>query len=264
MRTRIAALGGLLLMLSLAYTYWYLPSLACPPMAEIRATLLQNAAAQQCANVSITAEHCVVRLQGRVENATQRARLQEAAASIQGVSTVNAALLRVIGPPFCEILDVLEPLQQQENARNIGLHVQLLNKVGQKVPVYTTGENIIIEVTTPAAFDSFVYVDYYTTDGQVQHLFPNLQEALNHFPPRSVYTVGQPDEQHMVWQPYLPFGRELITVLASRKPLVFQPKAPRYDPEPYNLYLDQLRQALPQELTDIGAAIYTIETRANP
>jgi hypothetical protein len=199
-----------------------------------------------------------------VENAAQRMRLREAAQKIRGVFTVHDASLRIVGAPFCEILDVLEPLQRPAEASRLGFQVQLLNKIGQKLPVYTQGEHIMIEVTTPAAFESFVYVDYYTTDGQVQHLFPNLQEEINHFPPRSVYTVGQPDEQHMAWQPYPPFGREMISVLVSRKPLIFNPKAPRYDPEPYTLYLDQLRQAIPKNRPDIEAAIYTIETRANP
>jgi Domain of unknown function (DUF4384) len=131
-------------------------------------------------------------------------------------------------------------------------------------PVYAQGENLIVEVTTPAQFESFVYVDYYSTDGQVQHLFPNIKEPINLLLPRHVYTVGQPDEKHIEWKPLPPFGRELITVIATKQPLVFTPKAPRYDPEPARSYLDQLRQAIPRDealaKAEIAALFYPIET----
>lgn len=231
-------------------------------MAQIQ----RHPAAQQCASVAVAMEGCAVRLQGRVESETQRARLRSAVQNIKGITQVNDTLLRIIEPPFCEILDVLEPLQKHAETRNFGLKVRLVNKEGQQLPVYVQGENLLIEVTTPAQFESFVHVDYYTTDGQVQHLLPNLQEEVNLIPPRSVYTVGQLDEEHFEWKVLPPFGRELITVIVTKQPLVFTPKAPRYDAEPARFYLDQLRQALPHDLAPAGiaAAFYLIETRDRP
>jgi hypothetical protein len=210
-------------------------------------------------------EGCVVTLQGRVESAAQRSRLRGVVQNIKGITSLNDAL-RIVEAPFCEVLDLLEPLHQHAATHDFGLKVRLVNKEGQPSPVYVQGENLIIEVTTPSKFESFVYVDYYTTDGQVQHLFPNLQEELNFLPPRSVYTVGQPDDQHVEWKPLPPFGRELITVIVTKQPLVFVPKAPRYDPEPARLYIDQLRQALPRNLAqaEIAATFYSIETRDQP
>jgi hypothetical protein len=235
-------------------------------VAEIQARIQQHPAARQCANVTVMVEHCVLRLQGRVENEAQRARLREVAQQIKGITHINDALLRVVEAPFCEVLELLEPLQQHAAAQDFGLKVRLVRKEGQRLPVYVQGENLIIEVTAPSKFQSFVYVDYYTTDGQVQHLFPNLQEALNLLSPRSVYTVGQPDGQHFEWKPLPPFGRELITVIATREPLLFTPRVPRYDPEPARLYIDQLRQALPRDpaQAEVAVAFYTIETRDRP
>ena len=100
--------------------------------------------------------------------------------------------------------------------------MRLVNKEGKKTLVYVQGENLIIEVTTPAQFESFVYVDYYSTDGKVYHLFPNPQEALNFLPPRGVYSVGQPDGKHVELKPLPPFGRELIAVMATQQPLIFR------------------------------------------
>jgi hypothetical protein len=217
----------------------------------------------QCANISVEVDRCVVKLQGRIESDENRLRLRSVVQNIRGITYVNDALMRIVEAPFCEVLDILEPVQKHAETHDFGLKARLVNKEGKKSPVYVQGENLILEVTTPTQFESFVYVDYYSTDGQVQHLFPNIKEALNMLPPRSVYTVGQPDDKHMKWTPLPPFGRELITVIATKQPLVFTPKAPRYDPESARSYLDQLHQAIPRDLSqaEIAATFYPIETR---
>ena len=205
----------------------------------------------------------MVKLQGRIESEENRARLRSVAQNIRGITYVNDALMRIVEAPFCEVLDILEPVQKHAEAHDFALKVRLINKEGKQSQVYAQGENLIVEVTTPAQFESFVYVDYYSTDGQVQHLFPNIKEPINLLLPRYVYTVGQPDEKHIEWKPLPPFGRELITVIATKQPLVFTPKTPRYDPEPARSYLDQLHQAIPRDLAqaEIAATFYPIETR---
>jgi len=246
------------------YRFWHLSSTPpCPSVAEIEAQLRQDPAAQQCADLSVEVDRCVVKLQGRIESEENRARLRGVVQNIRGITYVNDTLMRIVEAPFCEVLDILEPVQKHAEARNFGLKVRLVNKEDKKSLVYVQGENLIIEVTTPAQFESFVYVDYYSTDGQVQHLFPNIKEALNFLPPRSTYIVGQPDDKHVEWKPLPPFGRELITVIATKQPLVFTPKAPRYDPESARSYLDQLHQAIPRDLAqaEIAATFYPIETR---
>ena len=246
------------------YRFWHLSSTPpCPSVAEIEAQLRQDPAAQQCADLSVEVDRCVVKLQGRIESEENRARLRGVVQNIRGITYVNDTLMRIVEAPFCEVLDILEPVQKHAEARNFGLKVRLVNKEDKKSLVYVQGENLIIEVTTPAQLESFVYVDYYSTDGQVQHLFPNIKEALNFLPPRSTYIVGQPDDKHVEWKPLPPFGRELITVIATKQPLVFTPKAPRYDPESARSYLDQLHQAIPRDLAqaEIAATFYPIETR---
>ena len=263
----VAVVVGLVIVLWAVYRFWYLSGFPpCPPVSEIAAQVRQHPATQQCANVSVAVEGCRASLQGRVESEAQRARLLDAVRRIKGITAVDDALLQVVEAPLCEVLELLEPVQKHAETHDFRLQVRLVNKEGEKLPVYVQGENLIIEVTAPAKFASFVYVDYYTTDGQVQHLFPNLQEGLNFLPPRGVYTVGQPDGQHFEWKPLPPFGRELLTVIATKRPLVFVPKAPRHDPEPARFYLDQLRYALPRDLSqaEIAVAFYTIETRDRP
>jgi len=267
-RKLVVVIIGLGIVLWAVYRFWYLSSTPpCPPLSEIAAQIRQDPAVQQCADISVEMERCVVRLQGRIESEAQLARLRSVVQGIRGVVYINDTLVRIVEAPFCEVLELLEPVQKHAAIHDFGLNVRLVNKEGKQSPVYVQGENLIIEVTTPAKFESFVYVDYYATDGQVQHLLPNLREPLNFLPPGSVYTVGQPDGQHWEWKPLPPFGRELITVIATKQPLVFVPKMPRYDPEPARSYLDQLRQAIPRDLSqaEMAATFYTIEThKAGP
>ncbi len=264
MRKLVVVILGLGLVLWAVYRFWYRSSTpSCPPLSQIAVQIKHDPAIQQCADISVEMERCIVSLQGRIESEAQLARLRSVVQNIKGIVYINDTLVRFVEAPFCEVLDLLEPLQKHATIHDFGLKVRLVNKEGKKSPVYVQGENLIIEVTAPAQFESFVYVDYYATDGQVQHLLPNLREPLNFLPPGRVYTVGQPDGQHWEWKPLPPFGRELITVLATKQPLVFTPKMPRYDPEPARSYLDQLRQALPHDLSqaEIAATFYIIETR---
>ena len=83
------------------------------------------------------------------------------AQSIRGITYINDTSVRIVEAPFCEVMDLLEPLQKHAETHDFGLKVRLVNKEGKKAPVYVQGENLIIEVTTPAQFESFVYVDYY-------------------------------------------------------------------------------------------------------
>ncbi|MGE3538718.1 MAG: DUF4384 domain-containing protein [Candidatus Tectimicrobiota bacterium] len=262
----IAGIVGLGVVLGAAYLFWRSSIPACPSLAQISARVQQHPSVQQCANIAVAVEGCVVRLQGRIENATQRTRLREAIQSIPGIAQVNDASVQSVDRPFCEVLDILDPLYKREETLASGLAVKLVNKSGEKIPVYSQGEHLILEITTPLKFESYVYVDYYTVDGQVQHLFPNPLEATNFFPPRSVYVVGQLDEQHIPWKALPPFGKELLTVITSKHPLVFTPKAPRYDPEPASLYIDQLQRALPRGHVppEVAVASYLIETREKP
>jgi hypothetical protein len=134
-------------------------------------------------------------------------------------------------------------------------------KVGDP-PVYSQGEALLIDVTTPAQFASYIYVDFYNNDGRVQYLFSN--PALNRpFLPQSVHTLGYAHGQPL-WEIGPPYGRGLVTVIASKTPLVFPPLAPGDDPESAALYLTRLRQALPQASVPaaVAATFFFLETHA--
>jgi type IV/VI secretion system ImpK/VasF family protein len=219
----------------------------------------QMLAAQPCAQVSVAVQACTVTLSGRVESEDQRARIHRIVQSIASSVRIDDTL-RIIPRPFCEVLALLEPMQTHAETRTFGL-VARPNKSGAP-PVYVQGEDLVIEVTMPAQFKSYIYVDFYDNDGRVHYLFFN-PEFNRPFTPQSVHTLGYIDGQP-AWGIGPPYGRGLVTVIASKTPLVFPPLEPGDDAESAALYLSRLRQALPQEgrQAEVAATFFFIETRA--
>jgi eukaryotic-like serine/threonine-protein kinase len=232
----------------------WVPPLPALTEADIRGQLGE----QPCARIDISLAGSVVSLGGRVASDAQRAGIRAAVQRVDGVSQVTDTF-QVIPHPFCDVLDVLEPLRKHAEAQGYGLHMSL-NKSGE-LPIYMDGDTLIIDVTTPSKFASYIYVDYFIADGAVEHLLPNYRESQHNFAPSSVYTVGTPgDPQRTEWKIQLPFGLELVSVIASKTRL-FQ--SPRYDPEDAAGYLTALRRALPTDVlnADIAATFHFIRTR---
>jgi hypothetical protein len=136
-----------------------------------------------------------------------------------------------------------------------------LDKPGDS-PLYYNNENFSIAIKAPTKFESYIYVDYYSTDETVGHLFPNKDETSNRLAPNSSYTVGQLNGPRS-WAITPPFGRDLVTVIASKAQLFVEP---RPESEPVRTYLKDLRQALARErsTSDLAATFYFIQTQDRP
>jgi Domain of unknown function (DUF4384) len=158
------------------------------------------------------------------------------------------------------VLDLLEPLMSRNEKQGLGLTASL-DKAGNP-PLYYNSEFFSIAVKAPAKFESYVYVDYYSTDETVGHLFPNAVETSNRLAPNSPYTVGQPNGPRQ-WRIMPPFGRDLVTVIASKAQLFAQA---RTESEPVRAYLKDLRQALARDrsASDLAATFYFIQTQDRP
>jgi type VI secretion system protein ImpK len=237
-----------------------------PSDDEMKRELAQRLAGLECAKISVEVRAGVVELAGRIPDEEQRARARALVQGRQGVTRIHEAFT-VIPRPFCEVLELLEPVKEQAERQGFGLAASLkkLQKDGvmaltQAVEaVYVRDEKLVVEVKTPSAFTSYVYVDYYTADGGVSHLFPNPVEKKHLFPPNSTLTLGQPGAP-LQWEILPPFGLELVTVIASKAPLFSLAK---YDPQPARGYLAELRQALSADggRAEIAATFQFITTQ---
>lgn len=212
-----------------------------PPIEEEVSTRLANVL--DCAVVVVDAfdeKTGVIRLTGRVPHEAERTKIHGIVQNIERVKAVKDTF-DTIPRPFCEVLEILEPIQAVTPAASVGLSMRL-NEAGDPA-TYVRGNNLVVDITSPTAFDSHVYVDYYTADGWVGHMFPNPQEQGNVLRKGSTYTVGRLDGP----QPWLispPFGLELVTVIATKTPL-FSPS--RLQPEEAKPYIQVLRQVLDKD-----------------
>jgi hypothetical protein len=227
--------------------------------ASVRQGLAAHPHILECAAVSVDAvqdQAGIVTLGGRVVHEGQRTEIRSSVQSIVGVTEVKDTF-RIIPRPFCEVLDILEPLYKQAADQGRGLVTQL-NTPGDN-PVYFGGESLIISGQTPPTFPGYVYVDYYTTDQMVAHLFPEQNPGPS-LEPNTTFTVGQPKEHPAAWIIQPPFGLELVTVIASKVPLF---TVPRNGSEPAGAYINELRQALSprRAQADVAATYYIIITR---
>lgn len=190
-----------------------------------------------CADVEVAGiDHGVVRLSGRVESDEQSERVRRRVAQIPGVNGVNGEL-NVIPRPFCRVLDILTPLTHGAQNGGPGLAISPSKGCGA---TYYRGENMVVDVTDKKPLH-YVYVDYYVADGRtVAHLLPNPRQPDNALGNAVELTIGGAGDKAQ-WQIQPPFGREMVTVISSPKPL-FSPS--REMPESDDTYLASLRQAL--------------------
>jgi type IV/VI secretion system ImpK/VasF family protein len=250
------------IMLALIYWFWLAPTpVPVAPLAErVQQWLDSHPEVLACAKITkVDVQADVVSLSGRVADEAQSAAIRKGLLSLdRGIQVKDT--LQTIPRPFCEVLDLLEPFKKRNEDQVFGLTASL-NKQGD-LPLYVGNENFLVEVKTPAKFDSYVYVDYYSTDESVGHLFPNEKETSNRLGPNRSYTVGQLNGPHP-WLILPPFGRDLVTVIASKTPLFLQQRPAS---ETATAYLKELRQALPRDVStsETAATFYFIKTQEQP
>lgn len=225
------------------------------PDEDIRRALLQRLGSQPCARLAVAVQAGAVTLSGRVADTAQRAEIRGIAQGTKDVTQVDDTSIEIIPRPFCQVLDLLEPFKEHSAGQSFGLQARL-DKAGNR-PTYVEGDNLILESQTPTKFTSYLYVDYYTADAGVAHLFPNQQETARGFAPDSAVRL---DLYRLNLEIQEPFGLELVTVIAGKTPLF---ATPRYKPEPLADYLNELRRALPHEVaaSEVAATFYFITTR---
>jgi type IV/VI secretion system ImpK/VasF family protein len=202
-----------------------------------------------CADVNVAGiDHGMVRLAGRVESDEQSERMRRRVAQIPGVTGVGG-VLDVVPRPFCQVLDILASLTHGAQNGGSGLAISPSKGCGA---TYYRGENMVVDVTDKKPLH-YVYVDYYVADGRtVAHLLPNPRQPDNSLGNAIELTIGGASDKAQ-WQIQPPFGREMVTVISSPKPL-FSP--PREMPESDDTYLASLGQALKADAPadDIAAA----------
>jgi type VI secretion system protein ImpK len=222
---------------------------------------------------SVDEQQGVVTLRGRIESDAKRTTIHQAVQREPGVTRIDQDQLRVVYQPFCEVVELLEAYQQGQST---GAVLRLIKKqnngapvmVSEGNPLYYDGENLIIEVATPQSFPRYVYVDYYYTQEDVAHFFPNPYETDNFKQPGVTFRIGDRPDLPLIVGP--PHGQVLVTVITSKSALSSTPrfaggKSEEAYKEPRRAYLEKLRKAL-QEVpqANVDVAFHFMQTRPKP
>jgi eukaryotic-like serine/threonine-protein kinase len=178
-----------------------------PP--DMQAALAAAATGYKCAAITydLAADHSV-RLAGHVSSAQDLERLRNSVTGIPNIGEIHFNV-GVMAWPDCEVSATL---------------AGLISPPGRDAPALSLGtknahpgDRLVVDGHAPA-FDGYVYVDYYGSDGQVVHLLPTARDRFNLKPLRNHFVLGCPPTGVAVALEKPP-GQRLITLIATSKPL---------------------------------------------
>jgi len=198
-------------------------------------------ASYPCARLSATWERDegAVMVAGHVSSPQDRDKLLGELARIPGVGRVRAGDLHVVGEPYCHVLTFLDrPSLARSQEQRHG--IAAIGEPAQAgVLRLTAGMALELKLSAPD-FESYVYVDYFTGDGQVYHLLPNTG-ADHRFVAKQHFTLGGQKGLGLKARIGPPYGLDMVVAVASSRPLL---PHPRQSPEPAGRYLAALETAI--------------------
>ena len=207
--------------------------LAPPAGDELRARLAAATEGYACAAVSSSlTSNRSARVSGHVATPEDLARLRGATAAIPGIASLDFAV-SLMQRPHCDVAGLLDPL-----TLGAGRDAPSLTFAPAASAAYIGGKPAL-DMRAPG-FDSFIYVDYFDSGGQVLHLFPNAHDKFNLRSLRNHFVLFKSGR----WTICGNVGQQLITMVATAigsKPLF---PSPRPDVEGAQPYIEALREAI--------------------
>lgn len=232
---KIGVIAALLIPLGyLAYLLIAAPKETGPSVQEL---VDRELAGFPCSDlVATVGEKGATSVEGYVSRADDVAAVKERVSNVDGVTSPQFKLqLRIW--PHCEVVQILKPFRERNEDLRYGLAVTPTTGHSDR---FLEGERVTVKLAQ-AAYDGYLYVDYYSVDGQVAHIYPHPREPNSGRQIRAgeQFNVG---EAGLLITVGSPFGQELITVIASPTPL-FQGNPPA-EIESVRDYLPRLKQLI--------------------
>jgi hypothetical protein len=201
-----------------------------PSFDEVRDQLAAASASHGCGSISYSlAADRKVRIAGHLTSAEDVARVRRQVTAIAGIGEPSFDIA-LVPRSHCEMAALLGPLADP-GVRD-GLSLAFIGNAGE----ISIGDQPSFDVRVPG-FDSYLYIDYFDSGGQVLHLFPNGRDRFNLRPWRNRFILFKSP----LWTVCGNVGRQLIAIVATAKPLF---PAPRPDVEDAADYIEVLGAAL--------------------
>jgi hypothetical protein len=179
-----------------------------PTSAAVNAALARI----PCAALVGTVDGHTVSVAGLLATPPGPAVVKDQLAPMPGVAAVQLDVAQVARDK-CPILTTLGPYWSAYRQAGGGAAIRLTGAHGPDARLME-GDSLMVDVTTPAA-ESYLAVDYYSLDGSVTHLLPNMRARDNRAPPNYTATVGSLGE----WGIGRPFGAEMVVLMTTPTPL---------------------------------------------
>jgi predicted Ser/Thr protein kinase len=192
---------------------------SAPSPDNVRAEIAATVTGYLCADLSYSVgPDRVATLSGYVASADDLKQLAQRVDSVHGIAGSHMDV-KLRPWPYCEAASVLKPLIASAGASAAGLTFASADAMAR------IGSPLALDIRAPG-FDGYAYVDYYNADGDVLHLFPNDNDALNFRPARNGFVLGRPPQvgMHGCWTLSGDTGEQLVTYIASSEPLFTKPR----------------------------------------
>jgi hypothetical protein len=166
--------------------------------------------------------------------------------------------LTPLAPDLCRVLDLIAMVARNGQPAP---EVVVRDPKGTPREVFRDRDYLVIDL--PALPEEhYAAVDYFVHDGSVVHMLPSLAYPRNRLSPGEELRLGQPGAGGQVFQISPPFGRDLLVVFTSGRPLS---QNQRPAAEPIDGYLEFLRERLtaaaPEDTIRIGYRVIRTESR---
>ena len=173
------------------------------------AAVEQALAGVPCSALAASASDGALRVRGYLSSGFGDARLKETLGRIPGAQTMNLDV-QPFADDKCGVAGLLAPYWKQNTlaASAASIHTR-----PRDAPLLE-GDALVLDVATPA-WDSYVYVDYFSSDGGVVHLVPSPRLRANQAPASYTATIGGAGN----WVVSKPLGTDMIVLLATPAPL---------------------------------------------
>lgn len=234
-------------------THFLYPRIKTLPAWKLEQELPKLIAKVDCAKLNATViDDATVNLSGF---AGRRSDLESIVKSLQRHDIKVTSSVDIKPWPQCEVLSKFDEVLNKPTDLKVRV-------VGQNQTLLNEGEQLLIEVTTPA-YPSYMYVTYIQANGDAVHLVQPGAKKLKPFSPNTKLIFGDGKQGRAQFRVRKPFGDEMIIAIASPTPL-FSEELPHNQIE--REYLSQIAQFLFKKTAaqDISIAVATLATQAKP
>lgn len=214
-------------------------SLAADPLRDGVAGILAGVPCSRL-QVAFDPQTATLQVNGHVPEGDLRAPVLAALRSQMGGDIAVSDNILILPRPQCGALSGIAQVGLPQSTDQITNPLLIGEDTQARILKFVKDDRLFFDITAPD-YDAYVYVDYFDAGGDVLHLVPNDQVALERSAAKSALRIGAENAEDAGLQLRIapPFGQEIAVAFAASAPL-YQGKRPLVEPAaPYLQWLKE-------------------------